>query len=174
MGRLRNLKFQIETIGVSCLLIFSLACSDATKLSSDRKLEDLNSLEGCNGMNLEACQVYKDINEYRVSQGLSELGLHSDCIAAAQEHTEDMVDNNFFGHDSPDESWRERMIRYDLLTSNVSENIAFAGTPEEATAMWLGAQANTDIILNPNYTSTGVGYAFSRWVQCFSDKQPDI
>ena len=115
-------------------------------------------------------------NIERQNAGLSALTLSSQLGQAAQNHAEDMANNNYFSHtglNSSRPSERAEAAGYNY--SYVGENIS-AGrtTPSETINGWMNSTGHRENILNSNYTEIGFGYAYSDhsdynryWVQVF-------
>lgn len=133
----------------------------------------------CGGMNETECAMFKAINDERASRGLAPLGLLSKCVNAAGSHAGDMAKRGYFSHDAPDETWAERMERFELSGGPVGENIAFGSTVEAAVTGWMKSSVHRANILSVTFRSTGVGYASRAggeryWVQCFSNQVADL
>lgn len=103
---------------------------------------------------------------------------------AAQFHSQEMVDNGYFSHDSYDpaqggyyEDAFERMIRFGYSGwSIMAENIAGNPTVEGAFASWLASTTgHRDRIFDGRLTETGIGVAVGgstgkKHTQCFGDR----
>lgn len=102
---------------------------------------------------------------------------------AAQFHSQEMVDNNYFSHDSYDpaqggyyEDAFERMDRFGYSGwSTKGENIAGNPTVEGAFNAWLNSTGHRNNIFDGNFTETGIGVAVGgssgkKYTQCFGDR----
>jgi uncharacterized protein YkwD len=113
------------------------------------------------------------INDYRAQNGLGTLSLGQHISAAAQHHSADMADRNYFSHttlgtsDGPD----ERMLAhgYPANTTWWGENIyagygidehgADLGSARAAFEWWKNSPGHNANMLSPNYTVIGIDRA---------------
>lgn len=103
-------------------------------------------------------------NEYRRQNGCPALTLSLELTLAARGHSQDMADNDYFGHNdqsahSP--SWRAAQAGYDGLAG--WENIAAGfATAEAVVSAWYNETPPNDghrrNMLNCSLTDIGVGY----------------
>ncbi len=142
---------------------------------NDQQPSELTSddLPDCEAMSVEECEMFFAINDIRNKNGVSRLKPLRRCIDAAGSHSTDMAENTYLAHDSPTESWNQRMQRFQLSGSAVGENIAMGRDISETVNSWMNSSGHRTNILNATYKSTGVGFALSAsgipyWVQCFS------
>jgi len=79
---------------------------------------------------------------------------------AARLHARDMVQNNFFSHDTPDgKSLLDRATAAGFGGCTLGENIAQGqATPENVIASWMASPGHCANILSPSFTQLGVGY----------------
>ncbi len=130
-----------------------------------------NSVGACGSMNTVACQVFNIINQVRASKGLNPLIPNDKCVAAAQSHTKDMFTNAFLSHaGSNGQTVKERMLDFGILGA-WAENIVKGKnlTPEQAVQMWMNSQGHAQNILNPVFTSGGVGFLNGYFTQCLTN-----
>lgn len=125
-------------------------------------------LSDCETMNTMACDTFNLINIERINVGLPSLKISINAIKAAQFHSDDMYENNFFSHNSPDESWIERLSRFGVSGGIHAENIAVNNRPVGAVSSWMNSLGHRQNILSPSYKYSGVGYRNGYWVQVFS------
>ena len=96
---------------------------------------------------------------------LPALTLNDKLSAAAQNHSEDMACNNFLLHGGWNGSTPASRIAAAGYSASVSrENIygqppQYGGDPQAAVTWWMGDQIHRDVILDPQITEIGVGYA---------------
>jgi hypothetical protein len=105
-------------------------------------------------------------NEERVKAGVTALSPDARLTAAAQKHTDDMVTNLYFGHDSPsgvnpfDRMRREGYIGSKVVW-NAGETIAWASgsraTPRVVFDSWLASTSQRLTLLAPDFRDIGVG-----------------
>ncbi|MFG6147077.1 CAP domain-containing protein [Halobacillus sp. B23F22_1] len=119
-------------------------------------------------------QVVQLTNEAREEQGLEPLELSEEVSEVAQEKSEDMAENDYFSHTSPNYGSPFDMLQeYDVDFNTAAENIA-AGqqSPEEVVDGWLNSSSHRKNIMNANMTDIGVGYEENGnyWTQMFVGK----
>jgi uncharacterized protein YkwD len=106
------------------------------------------------------------VNAARGQAGCPALIANEKLTRAAQAHTQDMVDHDFFDHQGSDGSWpHERVLREGYVYAYVGETIARLKTdrPEDVLKLWLGSDGHERIILNCNAAEIGVGYYYEHW-----------
>ncbi len=121
----------------------------------------------CSEMGELQCEVHQLINEERLKRGLFPLSPSTHCVQASQFHAEHMDEFGYFSHDSPQESFSERMDRFGIGGFR-AENIATGSEPALVVRAWMNSRGHRANILNPNLSYTGVGFSGNKWVQCFS------
>lgn len=113
-------------------------------------------------------RVVELVNIERAKSGLPPLKRSSELDFAARDHTRDMVEDNYFAHDSYDLNNGlltkvctafERIRLYYPGYSLAGENIAAGySTPEAVFQGWMGSDGHRKNILKPDYKEIGVGY----------------
>lgn len=113
------------------------------------------------------------VNDQRQQVGLSALSEDPLLTSLAKEHSISMVENNFFGHQKYP---GERPLSYNQPPGTIrGENLAMIPTRttipgpylslqqvcEWAVSLWMNSSGHRANILEPRYTKTGVGVAFS-------------
>jgi uncharacterized protein YkwD len=110
------------------------------------------------------------INVERTSRGLGALTKNDVLLAVALQHSHDMVDNQFFSHDSSSgDDFGGRIIRFRYAPNNVrweaGENLAWGtlslSTPAGIVDSWMHSPDHRDNILNPDFKELGVGIVTS-------------
>lgn len=105
------------------------------------------------------------VNEERADRGIGPLCFNEKLNKAAQGHSVDMVDNNFFSHIGSDNSTpgiRANRVKYNWR--GYGENIAYnskktIATSVEATHMiWMNSPGHRSNILNKDFIHMGLGY----------------
>lgn len=106
-------------------------------------------------------QVLDQTNRYRAQNGCGPLVLHPTLNAAAQRHSDDMANRNFFGHTGSDGStFASRMVQAGYYFSQAAENIgAGYATPADVVDAWMRSPAHRANILNCELTELGLGYS---------------
>jgi uncharacterized YkwD family protein len=81
----------------------------------------------------------------------------------------DMSNNNYFDHTSPTYgSPFDMMKQYGISYNTAGENIAMGQrSPEEVMTQWMNSEGHRKNIMNPSFTTIGVGYTNGYWVQEF-------
>lgn len=106
------------------------------------------------------------INVQRAQYGLGALTANSVLQAAALQHSQDMVKNNFFSHDSSSgEDFEDRILRFNYAPPNTQwvagENIAWGtlslSTADAIVVSWMNSPEHRANILDKQYLELGVG-----------------
>ena len=105
---------------------------------------------------------------------VSPLEMNTELRLAARLHSEDMADNSYFSHDSPDgRMLGDRVAEAGFRGAGpIGENI-LAGTADPAGAVegWMSSTGHCENIMNPAFHVTGIGYSLGdgghRWTQDF-------
>ena len=117
-------------------------------------------------------------NQQRTAAGCGPLTANSNLTSAAQGHSDDMAQNDYFDHNSPngDTPWdRINAAGYTGWTS-AGENIAEGQpTPQAVMNAWMHSEGHRANILNCAFNDMGVGYAVSEdgdpyWTQDFGQR----
>ncbi|SNT47236.1 uncharacterized protein, YkwD family [Bacillus sp. OK838] len=106
-------------------------------------------------------QVLRLVNEERSKSGLPSLEMDTAVSNIANMKSEDMRDNNYFNHTSPNYgSPFDMMKSFGIGYKYAGENIA-AGQPSADAVMksWMNSPGHKANILNKNYTHIGIGHA---------------
>jgi uncharacterized protein YkwD len=115
-------------------------------------------------------EVTRLTNIERAKAGCGALRVDSRLAAAAQAHSEDMVDRDYFSHTSPDGKGPGDRAAAAGYPNWSGENIA-AGYPTAAAVVqgWMNSPGHKANILNCQSKATGVGYDARRnmWTQMF-------
>jgi uncharacterized protein YkwD len=106
------------------------------------------------------------INIQRGQNGLGALTANSVLQGAALEHSQDMVKNHFFSHDSSTgEDFEDRILRFNYAPPNTDwvagENIAWGtlslAPPDAIVVSWMNSPEHRANILGADYKELGVG-----------------
>jgi uncharacterized protein YkwD len=115
-------------------------------------------------------EVTRLTNIERAKAGCGALRVDARLAAAAQAHSEDMVDRDYFSHTSPDGEGPGDRAAAAGYESWSGENIA-AGYPTPAAVVqgWMNSAGHKANIVNCRSEATGVGYDARRnmWTQMF-------
>ncbi|MDD4493913.1 MAG: CAP domain-containing protein [Eubacteriales bacterium] len=98
------------------------------------------------------------INEARKEEGLAELQPDFNLFGIARLKAQDMVDNDYFSHESDRYGlpW-DMMSKYEISFKSAGENIAGNKTVEGAFNAWIKDKAHARNILNEKFNYTGIG-----------------
>lgn len=114
---------------------------------------------------IAAYDVVTLTNEERAERGLAPLSTSALLNEAAQMKAEDMAENEYYAHVSPDGvaplDWLKK-VGYRYL--NAGENLVIdRNTAGQAVSAWMGSQAHRENILRPQFTEIGIGVAEGRY-----------
>jgi uncharacterized protein YkwD len=117
-----------------------------------------------------AQRVLELSNAERSRAGAPPLSLHPQLTAAAQRHTDLMVQHNDMTHQLPGEpGLSDRISQAGYRWGGVAENVAKGqSSPEEVVSVWMNSPPHRKNLLNPEYQHLGVGYANNFWTQKFA------
>lgn len=105
-------------------------------------------------------QIVKLTNEERAKEGCPALKSNRKLNRAAQQHSNDMMQNGFFSHTGSDgSSVGNRVREMGYSYRRVAENIARGyRSPEAVMEGWMNSSGHRANILNCSLTEIGVGY----------------
>lgn len=116
------------------------------------------------------------INEQRTANGLAELQIDDELQNVARLKAQDMVDNDYFAHQSPTYgSPFDMMKNNQIIYKTAGENIAGNSDNKKAVDAWMNSESHKDNILNNSYNYTGIAVVSSNkygkiFVQMFIGK----
>ncbi|NET02834.1 MAG: CAP domain-containing protein [Sphaerospermopsis sp. SIO1G2] len=103
--------------------------------------------------------VFEQINQYRVSQGLSQLTLDITISKQARIHSQNMASGKVkFSHHGFEERVKALPLKYESAAENVAFNIGYKDPSTQAIVGWLNSSGHLKNIQG-EYTMTGVGVA---------------
>ena len=113
-----------------------------------------------------ACEL---INEQRVKNGLKPLTISEELSVKARVKSTDMLENNYFSHNSPTYGSPFALMKSLGITyRSAAENIAMGyKTAEAVVNAWMNSPGHRANILSSNYTSMGIGHVDGYWTQWF-------
>ena len=98
------------------------------------------------------------INQEREKAGIDPLAADMDLMKVSREKARDMVDKNYFSHQSPTYGSPFDMMRqFGVSFSTAGENIAGNRTIEGAVKAWMNSSGHRKNILSNNFNYTGIG-----------------
>ncbi|RDY23862.1 sporulation protein [Romboutsia maritimum] len=122
-------------------------------------------------------EVLRLVNIERNNRGISSLVLNSSLSNVATMKSQDMINKNYFDHNSPTYgSPFDMMKQFGISYKTAGENIAMGqSTPKEVVTAWMNSEGHRKNILNSSFTDIGVGVAKNSngtiyWTQMFIGK----
>lgn len=122
-----------------------------TPIQENIQTEKIDSIERAQASLLEL------VNRDRASMGLEALRLDAELSAAAQSHSEDMVQNHFVGHNSPTHGTPQMQAARQGISDLVAQNISLSRTLERAQAELMSSPGHRKTILEPHHSHAGFG-----------------
>ena len=108
-------------------------------------------------MNADEKEVFDLINKQRTNNGLQALKIDNEVQKVARIKAQDMVDNNYFAHESPTYGSPFEMMKSNQITYRTAgENIAGNSEISKAVEAWMASESHKNNILNNSYNYTGV------------------
>lgn len=137
-----------------------------------------NNTTGANTYSLSADEkeVFSLINQQRANNGLSALKIDEEVQKVARIKAQDMVNNNYFSHNSPTYGSPFDMLKsFKVSYSTAGENIAGNSNNSAAVNAWMNSPGHKANILNDTFKFTGIGVVTSSkygkiYVQMFIGK----
>lgn len=102
------------------------------------------------------------VNKARADAGAGPLAFDMDVMKTARLKAKDMVDNNYFSHQSPTYGSPFDMMRqFGISFKTAGENIAGNPSVQGAFNAWMQSPGHKQNILNSSYNYTGIGIVSS-------------
>ena len=102
------------------------------------------------------------VNKARADAGLKPMQFDMQLVKVARLKAQDMVDKNYFSHDSPTYGSPFDMMRqFGVSFKYAGENIAGNSTVEGAFKAWMNSPGHKANILKPEFNFTGIGIVSS-------------
>ena len=115
---------------------------------------------GTGVMTAEEKRILDLCNAERAKTGAPALKANNDLTKLARLKSKDIVDKNYFSHESPTYGSPFEMMRsHGISYMYAGENLAQNSTADRAFNAWMGSEGHKKNILNPNFTELGVGIA---------------
>lgn len=106
----------------------------------------------------EEKEMVELINAERKKQGLQPLTINNEMTKVARLKVKDMIDNNYFSHQSPTYGSPFDMLKkYGISYRTAGENIAGNQTVQKAHTSLMNSTGHRANILNSQYTEVGIG-----------------
>ncbi|MDF2959403.1 MAG: hypothetical protein K0S39_1138 [Paenibacillus sp.] len=111
-----------------------------------------------NGLTAEEQQMVDLVNQARKEAGLTPLSVNTELSKVARLKSQDMVDKNYFSHQSPTYgSPFEMMKQFGISYSTAGENIACNQTVTAAHQALMNSPGHRANILSKDFTEIGIG-----------------
>lgn len=115
---------------------------------------------GSGTMSSDESRILQLVNAERAKTGAKPLSSNSSCTKLARMKSQDMVNNNYFSHQSPTYGSPFDMLKANNVSyMSAGENIAMNQSADAAFKAWMNSEGHRKNILNPNFTDLGVGIA---------------
>lgn len=106
----------------------------------------------------EEKEMVQLINQERQKKGLKPLTINPEMTKVARLKAQDMIQNNYFSHNSPTYgSPFEMLQQYGISYRTAGENIAGNQTVQKAHTSLMNSEGHRANILNNQYTEVGIG-----------------
>ena len=107
-------------------------------------------------------ETFNLINQQRANNGLSALKVDSELQRVARIKAQDMVNNNYFDHNSPTHGTPFNMMKnFGISYKTAGENIAGNSSNSAAVTAWMNSSGHRANILNSSYNYTGLAVVSS-------------
>lgn len=121
-----------------------------------------NSNTQTSTLNANEKEVFDLINKQRTNNGLKALVIDEELQRVARIKAQDMVDNNYFAHESPVYGSPFQMLKsFKISYKTAGENIAANSSNSGAVNAWMNSSGHKANILNSNFNYTGIGVVSS-------------
>ena len=121
-------------------------------------------------------ETFNLINKQRTNNGLQALKIDNEVQTVARVKAQDMVNNNYFSHNSPTYGSPFDMLKsFKVSYKTAGENIAGNSSNSAAVTAWMNSSGHKANILNSSFNYTGIGVVKSNkygkvYVQIFIGK----
>ncbi|MEA3311422.1 MAG: CAP domain-containing protein [candidate division WOR-3 bacterium] len=108
-------------------------------------------------------QLFDMINVQRAKEGADPLHWNNQLASAARFHSQEMIDNNYFSHDSKNkngasyETFGQRILRFNYHYYPIGENIAGCQTVQQAFQGWLDSPGHHENMVRKSFSEAGLG-----------------
>ena len=107
-------------------------------------------------------KILELINTERTNNGLNPLQIDDDLQNIVRIKAQDMIDNDYFAHESPTYGSPFEMMKSNGITyKTAGENIAGNSDNKKAVEAWMNSESHRNNILNNSYNYTGVAVVSS-------------
>ena len=158
------LRYATVILMATMLAAFALVAS--TIQTREAGAADTVAVTGCTGtpvvLDVNEKQMLDLHNQMRVSKGLRTLCIHPALQKAAEKHSQDMIDKDYFSHTSQNgTTFAQRIKREGYIYRTAGENIAWGtgtlGGPDNIFKNWMNSTGHRANILKSGYREVGIG-----------------
>ena len=121
-----------------------------------------NNINNLSDLTNDEKEVFNLINTQRTNNGLSALKIDNEVQKVARIKAQDMVDKNYFSHNSPTYGSPFDMLKsFKISYKTAGENIAGNSSNSGAVNAWMNSSGHKANILNGSFNYTGIGVVSS-------------
>lgn len=132
--------------------------TSSTGTSTNTQTNQNNTTTTTSSMSADEQEVFNLINQQRANNGLSALKVDSEVQRVARIKAQDMVNNNYFSHNSPTYGSPFDMLNsFKISYKTAGENIAGNSSNSGAVTAWMNSSGHKANILNSSFNYTGIG-----------------
>jgi uncharacterized protein YkwD len=148
-------------LGTFILASSTLTASAISVLSPSSPNTPVVQVSESSTSNIEQ-SIFKQINQYRSSKGLSPLSRDRRIDSQSKNHSQDMANGRIpFSHEGFDDRVKATGIVIQRATENVAYNKGFNDPASQAVRGWLKSPAHLGSIQGKDYNQTGIGVAIN-------------
>ena len=165
------LLLRYATLVVAAAVLAVVAALGFSALNAPPAETQLSAVKTCGGGTIELSSNEKrtlDLhNRARVDRGLPRLCVHRVLTKAARAHSQEMLDKDYFSHDSYNgETAGERIARFGYTSKGyryykIGENIAWGsgsqGSPDSIFKSWMNSPGHKANIVHKDFREIGIG-----------------
>jgi uncharacterized YkwD family protein len=113
---------------------------------------------GTGTLSSQGSRILQLANAERAKVGAKPLKSNTDLNKLATMKSQDIVENNYFSHQSPTYgSPFDMMKTYGVSYMYAGENLAINNDADKAHNAWMGSEGHKKNLLNPDFTEIGIG-----------------
>lgn len=129
-----------------------------TPATPDRAPTGTNTPTGTGTLSSQGSRILQLVNAERAKAGSKSLKSNTDLNKLASMKSQDIVEKNYFGHQSPTYgSPFDMMKTYGVSYMYAGENLAIDSDADKAHNAWMNSEGHRKNILNPDFTEIGIG-----------------
>ena len=121
-----------------------------------------NNNSNTTSLTSDELETFNLINQERNKNGLASLKIDSEVQRVARIKAQDLVDNNYFAHESPTYGTPFNMLKnFGVSYKSAGENLAGNSSNSGAVNAWMNSSGHRANILNSSFNYTGVAVVSS-------------